>query len=379
MATGVSVSSTADSSALRPACPYSERLWRWRPARGEGEVAPSPETVRLLCSGYAASTLGTYASGLAALHTFCDLRTPRVPELERAPMSEALLLEFITACAGQYSGSTVANYVFGIEAWHDVHRVPWRISKSVVSLALRAANNLAPPAKPPRPPVTSETMTAVLSHLDLALPLDAAVWACMTTTFYSISRLGEFVLRSAPALKEGKHVKRSDMELDRCEDASAATPLYVTTFFIPSTKSSTNNGETTQWAEQRGPCDPRAAMLNHLRVNNPSPDDHIFTYTNPKTRKLVPLTRSAFLTRVNTALAARGHSPIKGHCLRIGGVLEWLLRGLSFEVVKVMGRWASDAFIVYLRKRSAVLAPYIQASPLFVPFTQLIAMPTRIR
>ncbi|KAF6749410.1 hypothetical protein DFP72DRAFT_818908 [Ephemerocybe angulata] len=376
---GNSVDTTSGSSVLRPACPCEERFWRWTPARRESEAAPSMDTVKLLCSGYATSTLSTYSSGVAALHTFCDMRVPRVPELERAPLSESLLLEFIAACAGQYSGSTVANYVFGIEAWHNVHRVPWRIPKAVVSLALRAANNLAPPPNAPRPPVTIETMSAVLAHLDLSLPLDAAVWACMTTTYWSISRLGEFVLKSAAAVKEGHHVKRCDMDLDRCEDRNATTPLYVTTFFIPSTKSSKIKGETTQWAAQRGPCDPRAAMLNHLQINEPARDAHLFTYRNPKTRKLVPLTRAAFLTRVNTALAAGSHSPIKGHCLRIGGVLEWLLRGLSFEVVKVMGRWASDAFIVYLRKRSAVLAPYIQASPVFVPFTQMIAMPTRIR
>ena len=63
--------------------------------------------------------------------------------------------------------------------------------------------------------------------------------------------------------------------------------------------------------------------------------------------------------------------------IRIGG-LEHLLRGVPFEVVKVIGRWASGAFQVYFRKHGAILTPYIQDKPLLEPFTR-IAMPAILR
>ena len=43
--------------------------------------------------------------------------------------------------------------------------------------------------------------------------------------------------------------------------------------------------------------------------------------------------------------------------------MEYLLRGVPFDVMKVKGRWSSDAFILYLRKHAQILAPYIQAVP----------------
>ncbi|KIJ35959.1 hypothetical protein M422DRAFT_180003 [Sphaerobolus stellatus SS14] len=41
-------------------------------------------------------------------------------------------------------------------------------------------------------------------------------------------------------------------------------------------------------------------------------------------------------------------SRVHGHGLHIGAVLEYLLRGLSLEQVKHMGRWSGDSFSLYL-------------------------------
>jgi hypothetical protein len=48
-------------------------------------------------------------------------------------------------------------------------------------------------------------------------------------------------------------------------------------------------------------------------------------------------------------------------------------------VVRVIGRWSSDAFTIYLRKHSAILAPYLQASSVMEPFVQYTSMPSRLR
>ncbi|KAF8958928.1 hypothetical protein BDZ97DRAFT_1667759, partial [Flammula alnicola] len=62
----------------------------------------------------------------------------------------------------------------------------------------------------------------------------------------------------------------------------------------------------------------------------------------------------------------------------IGSTLEYLLRGVPFEVMKVKGRWASDAFIKYLTKHSQILAPYMQAVPeLYALFIKLTMLPVR--
>ncbi|KIK32835.1 hypothetical protein CY34DRAFT_100692, partial [Suillus luteus UH-Slu-Lm8-n1] len=43
--------------------------------------------------------------------------------------------------------------------------------------------------------------------------------------------------------------------------------------------------------------------------------------------------------------------------------LMYLLQNVPFEVVKMKGHWASDAFQSYLRKHAQIMAPYMQAIP----------------
>jgi len=56
-----------------------------------------------------------------------------------------------------------------------------------------------------------------------------------------------------------------------------------------------------------------------------------------------------------------GHDDVQGHGIRIGVTLEYLPRGIPFDVMKVKGRWASDAFRLYLQKHNQILVPYMQA------------------
>lgn len=51
----------------------------------------------------------------------------------------------------------------------------------------------------------------------------------------------------------------------------------------------------------------------------------------------------------------------QGHGIRIGAVLEYLLRGMPFDVMKSKGRRASDSFRRYRRKHAQILPPYIQS------------------
>ena len=88
---------------------------------------------------------------------------------------------------------------------------------------------------------------------------------------------------------------------------------------------------------------------------------HLFAYRVKHARR--PLTKTKFLERVNEAARAAGLEPLQGHGIRIGSTLEYLLRGVPFDVMKAKGRWAGDSFLLYLRKHAIVIAPYIQATP----------------
>jgi hypothetical protein len=315
-------------------------------------------------------TRETYGAGLLVFHIYCD--TKNIGELQRAPASSLLISAFAAALAGAYSAKTISNYISGIRAWHILHGIAWSTNQQELISILRAAEAVAPTSskRKKRLPYTPQFIETILTHLDLKNPLDAAVYACVTTTFYSCARLGEFTVPRLSAFDAQLHVKPSDIR-----ESTDRHGNQVTSFFLPRTKV-TQNGEEVSWAQQEGPTDPRKALENHLRVNEPTPNSHLFAYKSKA--GLRPLTKRKALERIAKAARDAGVDPLQGHSIRIGATLEYLLRGVPFDVVKVMGRWASNAFTVYLRKHAQILAPYLQAKPeVHEHFVRLTMPPVR--
>ena len=102
-------------------------------------------------------------------------------------------------------------------------------------------------------------------------------------------------------------------------------------------------------------------MSNHCSINNPTHNDHLFTYHHNNC--LHPLTKPAFIKQIAMAARSAGVEPLQGHGIRIGATLFNLLQGMPFKAMKVMCRWSSNAFIAYLRKHAQILTCYIQARP----------------
>jgi hypothetical protein len=267
----------------------------------------------------------------------------------------------------------LGNYVAALKAWHLLHGRTWITQPDELKAMLDGAAALAPSSskRPKRVPFTPEFIIKIHNQLDLNSPLDAAVFVCLTTTFYCIARLGEFTV---PTIK-GKFNPSRYITRSSISETFDRNNLPVTKFYIPCTKTAPA-GEETYWAAQAGLSDPKAALENHLRVNPASPEAHLFAWNHP-TGGLRPLSRAEFTKRISSAATAAGLPGFKGHSLRIGGTLEYLLRGIPFDVVKSMGRWSSESFTIYLRQHAMILAPYIQATPILEPFTRYTIPPVR--
>jgi hypothetical protein len=74
------------------------------------------------------------------------------------------------------------------------------------------------------------------------------------------------------------------------------------------------------------------------------------------------MTISILTTRINQIIKVNKMEKIPCHGVRIGSTLEYLLRGVPFDVVKSKGRWQSEAFKSYLREHAQIMAPYMQAN-----------------
>jgi hypothetical protein len=360
---------TPKASPLRPHCPAKDRLRLWIP---HGALSTPPvdagvdtslgeeliQRIRTVKSfAWAGSTLEAYGTGLLTYMVFCDEQN--VPESERAPTSPKLLQAFIATLAGAYAGSTVINFVCGIRAWHILHGIPWAINKEETDALIKGARALAPASskKAPRPPLTLDMISKIRDHLNLTKPIDAAVFACLTTSFWGAARLGETTVTKRDAYNPATHASRGGVVLE----TDRSSGRVITKFKLPRTKTE-KDGEFISWMPQEGPADPEAAWVNHLKVNSGAPSDaHLFAYKHGSEWR--PLSRREFSKSINAALKAAGLPPMQGHSIRIGAALEYLLRGVSFETLKVKGRWKSDAYRVYLRDHAQILAPHMQALP----------------
>ncbi|KIK78417.1 hypothetical protein PAXRUDRAFT_164083, partial [Paxillus rubicundulus Ve08.2h10] len=200
--------------------------------------------------------------------------------------------------------------------------------------------------------------------------LHAAVFTCLTTAFYATARTGELTTKMLRSFDPLSHIKLTDVRVDQDHQGNKITNLH-----LPKSKSAPNS-EDINWARQDGLSDPHAALENHMSVNAPPHDGPLFAYQHGKGHQ--PLTKSKFLSTLTSALKAAGKPPLQGHGIRIGSTLEYLLRNIPFDVVKVKGRWGSDAFLVYLRHHAQILAPYMQAQPsLHESFLHLTLPPVR--
>ncbi|KAF8549244.1 hypothetical protein OG21DRAFT_1478933 [Imleria badia] len=299
--------------------------------------------LEVIGTSWADSTKELYGTGLLIFHVYCDIHN--IAEVERCPISRALLLSFLSSCTGSYSGSAISNYAVGIRAWHLLHGHPWNIDQDELHIKI------------------------ICSYLNLDDLCDAAIYACMVVVFYCVVRLGEFMVKAVKVFNPDSHVTWHNFVSLFNKDN-----LPVLQFTLPKTKCKPVKEEAVQCAPQSG-CimDPEAAIRNHFRINPAAPSDHLFAWKHLK-GSLRPLSKTQYTTRIIAIVKQCGLVNLQGHSLRIGGTLFYLLKGVPFDAIKVMGCWKGDVFMLYLRHHTLILAPFLQAEHQILDNFNRIAM-----
>ncbi|KIN96232.1 hypothetical protein M404DRAFT_163708 [Pisolithus tinctorius Marx 270] len=374
---------TLHPSPLCPHCLAKECLQLWQPSPTQLRVTRVPEEegthtiteqqvdciLEVIGASWAEKTKETYGAGLLTYHVFCD--THGISEAQRAPIAANTLLAFLSSCAGSYSGSALLNFTASLRAWHLLHRLPWNINLDELHAILEGASRLAPTSSRQAlcEPFHVNTLELFHSLMDPESPKDAAIFACLTIVFYCVARLGEFTVPAITQFDPQKHITRAHVQ--HLHDLSR---LPVTKFHIPWTKMSPT-GEDVQCTPLRGAIsDPIDALERHLHLNPAEKSAHLFAWKHP-TSGLCPLLKMEVLRRINTLTTAHNIPNIRGHSLRIGGTLHYLLRGTPFDIVKTISRWAGDSFTLYLRQHAMILAPYLNDTPALLEHFTRYTMP----
>lgn len=347
-----------DPGILRPYVYANQRLAVWLPeteAQVDDEVSSAEMRInfkRTFLGTWQEETLAGMGSSLQKYHQICT--TLEISERGRAPVRNDVFLQVAIWFVGKESRSALKNLVAAVKGWHLINQLPWTVDDTPLSKLYKVAHLKAPIKKEPRTAITSETLAKIFAHLSTDSPSDIAVRACAAVMFWSVARSGELTVpnRSNYDLSKMARAKHLRGDVDRFGNE-------VKVIALPWTKVALVDGEDIMFAEQPGPIDPFAALKLHLDTNAPGEDEHLFAHTNADGVRS-SLFKNFFIRRLGEAAALANVEPPKGHSFRIGGTLEYLLRGISLEVVKAIGRWSSDAFKLYLREHARVLAPYLQ-------------------
>lgn len=152
------------------------------------------------------STKETYGSGLLAFHAFCNSKV--ISEDQHAPANSNLMAIFMALMVGLYVNTTIVNYVSRVCAWHIIHGLTWNLNKNKLNALLKASKSLSPPSSKCSPcePYTIEVIAKIWDQMDLNIPFNIAVFACLTTTFFTIAQTGEFTINNLNAFNLLAHI-----------------------------------------------------------------------------------------------------------------------------------------------------------------------------
>ena len=105
----------------------------------------------------------------------------------------------------------------------------------------------------------------------------------------------------------------------------------------------------------------------HLRRNNAPPDTPICTYytnNSPQSVNSRQITALLRLHATKIGFQTLGFHPheIGTHSLRSGGAMTLHLAGISDSTIKIVGRWRSDAFLIYLQGQIATFTQGVAAA-----------------
>jgi hypothetical protein len=307
-------------------------------------------------SAWAPSTSLKYSAGITSFMRFCDSND--IPCQLRLPADKFTLCAYAASHLRWTAGSTACSNLSAVRAWHIANNVPYAGQNSLrLRYTLKGVENLCPLSsrKPVRPPVTRRLLEILQSALNPASPLDAAVLACATTAMWGQIRLGEIL---APA--------QSHFTLGRIPCWSDLLPPVTSAgsrlLYLPWTKVTASWGAKVMLCRQHALCDPLAALQNHRRLNYTVSALPLFLYLAAEGS--LCLTKKKFLGWCNEIWACHGLPTITGHSFRIGGTTELLVAGVPPDIVKVMGRWSSDAFLTYWRLLELIAPRYAELLPL---------------
>ena len=307
-----------------------------------------PTVQRLLQAGLAPSTQRTYTAGKKKYLGFCQKCN-----ISPLPATKQKLLNFVAWMVRQgLKYQTVKCYLSAVRHLQVScgGGDPRVDSMPLLELAVRGARKeQAGTPKQTRLPITPCVLKKMLQvwNQDPANGDHVMLWAACCVGFFGFLRSGEFTAPEKEEFDSGVHLSFKDIAIDNASD-----PRVISVRIKQSKTDPFRQGVTIFLGRTDAIICPVAALLAYL-ARRGSGDGPLFRFKNGQ-----PLTRSRLVMEVRKALQEAGLQPetYAGHSFRIGAATTAAACGVPADVIKTLGRWKSQAYLLYVRLPSSQLS-----------------------
>lgn len=290
----------------------------------------------------APSTQRSYGSAKKRYLSFCEEH-----ELNPTPASEHQLCQYVSSLALEnLSHSTIKCYLSAIRHLHIDRGVgdPGISQMTRLEQVLRGIKSVQAKRDikgKPRLPISLDILQKLRAVWLKDRSYDAKMlWAAASMCFFGFLRSGELTVPSITGYDKGVHLSFGDVAVDSLDSpqvlqvkikASKTDPFRVgVDIFIGRSECSL--------------C-PVTAVLTYMAIRGSAPGP-LFIFANG-----CPLTRSCFVARVKEALSMAGvdSTCYSGHSFRSGAATTAAAQGIGETTIKMLGRWRSSAYQVYIK------------------------------
>ena len=265
------------------------------------------------------------------------------------PASEGTLIYFASYLARTVKHSTIKLYLSAVRNLHISwgHGNPLQ-GKLLLHKVLRGILRYQGRSRILRQPVTPRVLAAIqpilrtwLGEWDFTM-----IWAAFTLAFFAFLRCSEFTYPGTNQFRP-----RFDLSTDCVSfHPSLASPQQMSVFLKASKTDVYRQGHTLVIACAPSPVCAVTAMRNYFLAARPC--GPLFSFQSGRL-----LTRSAVVHLLRDAARHAGlpYKSLKGHSFRIGAASTAAAAGLPDWLIKVLGRWSSDCYQLYIRTPRNVL------------------------
>lgn len=299
--------------------------------------------------GLAWTTNRTYASGEKQFIQFCLMNRLISSEGDILPASEGTLIYFTSYLARKVKHSTIKLYLAAVRNLHISrgHGDPLK-GKLLLQKVLRGILRLQGNTRILRQPVTPEVLLAIRPILRSWLRVRdfCMIWAAFTLAFFCFLRCSEFTYPGVSTFRP-----QFDLTADCVSfHPSLASPQQMSILLKSSKTDVFREGHRLYIACSPSPVCAVSAMRSYFLISRPQ--GPLFSFQSGRY-----LTRSAVVHLLRDAARFAGlpYHSLKGHSFRIGAASTAAAAGLPDWLIKVLGRWSSDCYQLYIRTPHNVL------------------------